>query len=140
MKEKWRPLFRESIKCQTWRQIVIIIVSRRVNRGCSGVIYVDKKVKSGRPKGSTYAANSSLPTIRSRSFDETQPCLSSEEIHSEYFETFFGSNEQILRSERYRSPRITMDFTRPLVLAIFTNVPLILPAVVMDCMRAFAVE
>ena len=94
----------------------------------------------GRPKGSTYAANSSLPTIRSRSFDETQPCLSSNEIRSEYFVTFFGSNEQILGSERYSRPRITMDFAGPLVLATFTNVPWLLPAEIIYVMRALAVE
>ena len=122
MKEKWSPLFRESITCQTWRQIDIINVSGRVQCGCSGVIYVDKKVRSGRPKGSTYAANSSLPTIRSRSFDETRPCLNSNDICSEYFAIFLDPNEQILRSDVYCSPRITMVFAGPLVLDILTRV------------------
>ena len=70
----------------------------------------------------------------------TQPCLSSPEIPSEYFVTFFGSSEQILGPDRYSRPSITMDFAGPLVLATFTNVPWSLPAEVMYVMSALAVE
>ena len=126
--EKWSPLFRDNSKHYTRRQIVIIFDIGRTECGKSGVIYAERKVRRGRPKGSTQAANSSLPTIRSRSFEETQLCMSSCEIRVEYFVTFDGSSEQILRPEWYRSPKITIDVAGPLVLGTFTNVPCLLPA------------
>ena len=76
-------------------------------------------MRRGRPKGSTQAANSSLPTIRSRSFDEIQLCVSSCEMRKEYFVTFDGSREQFFRAEWNSSPKITIDIAGPLVLGSF---------------------
>ena len=102
-------------------------------------MYVDRNVRRGRPKGSTHAANSSLPTIRSRSFEVTRLRERSSEIREEYFSTFAVSSEQFLRLELYSSPNITIRIAGPRVLASFTNVPCLLPAHVMNCMRASAV-
>ena len=87
------------------------------------MIYVERKVRSGRPKGSTQAANSSLPTIRSRSFEDTKFSVSSCKMQAEYFFTFDGSREQIFSREWYSSPKITIDIAGPLVLGTLTNVP-----------------
>ena len=121
--EKWSPRFRDSSTRHTLRQIFIISVRGIADRGSSGVIYVERKVKSGRPKGSTQAANSSLPTIRSRYFEETQLSVSSCEMQEEYFFTFDGSSDQIFHREWYSSPKITIDMAGPLVLGTLTNVP-----------------
>ena len=79
-------------------------------------------------------------TILSRSFEETQRSLSRLEICSEYFLTFSGSKEQILRSERYSNPKITIEIAGPLVLETFTKEPYFLPEDVMNSIRAWAVE
>ena len=100
MKLKWSPLFRDISSRHTCRHIVIISDSGRMACGKLGRIYADRKVNNGRPNGSTQAANSSLPTIRSRSFDVAHPWQMMATICAEYFCTFLGASEQIRRSER----------------------------------------
>ena len=59
---------------------------------------------------------------------------------SEYRSTFFGSKEQILTSDLYNSPNITIEIQGPFVFTRLSNVPWFLPAKVAYRMRSSAME
>ena len=60
-------------------------------RGLSGTTFRAMNESNGRPNGSTQAANSRFPTIRSRSFDVAWPARKRARSRLEYLITFAGS-------------------------------------------------